>query len=37
MNGIEVKEFIYYLRFAFVLSVVNLFPIQVAAGRRKSK
>jgi hypothetical protein len=36
MNGIEAKELIYYFRFAIVLSVVNLLPIKVAAGRRTS-
>jgi len=36
MSGIEAKELIYYLRFAIALSVVNLLPIKVAAGRRTS-
>jgi hypothetical protein len=34
MIGIEAKGVIYYLRVAIVLSVVNLLPIKVAAGRR---
>jgi hypothetical protein len=36
MFGIEAKEVICYLRFAIVLSVVNLLPIKVSAGRRTS-
>jgi hypothetical protein len=36
MIGIEAKGVIYYLGFAIVISVVNLLPVEVAAGRRTS-
>jgi hypothetical protein len=37
MFGIEAKGMIYYLKFASILSVVNLLPIKVSAVIRMSK